>query len=405
MDKCTPKEIISAVPGVQTVYLNASWFNELDPGKSVFESLYNWMTESGRIPDENHKTLHNRTYVSDRIFKQLLAAEKKRIQKRHKLKGDDLEEAINWSDLNSGPRNKIGDCKISDDVILVIPESSTEAMGEFSIQLQKKVREKHINRVKANAAGADFYGWLVSQVKRPDPVGDLARDAEGHQEFPKALQNYEDYLDFANRVGFCNAAVECLKEAWLEYARQYPDRISPAAWCSECGKKLSVDEAHLSWDEESGEIFVLDAQCLEKHQGFLPVKSTTLTGISWEGIEEITEQNNLSEWDVRRVTEKLLLWGILPQGAEGIIYFFGCETSREIKIGITSGRVEKRLATLQTARGHKINLLATLPGTIKLERALHDRFSQHRLKGEWFMPHPDILAFIDQIRGANRGVE
>ena len=405
MYKCTPKEIIAAVPGVQTVHLSASWFNELDPEKSVFESLYYWMTECGRIPDENHKTLHNRTYVSDRIFKQLLAAEKKRIQKKHKLKGGDLEEAVNWSDLGSGPRNKVGDCKITEDVILVVPESSTAAMGEFSIQLHKKFREKHINKMKANAAGADFYGWLVSQIKRPDRVGDLARDAESHQGFPKELQNYEDYLDFANSVGFCNAAVESLKEAWLEYARQYPERISPAAWCSECSKKLSVDAAHFAWDEKSGEIFVLDAQCLEKYQGFSPIKSNPLVGISWEGIEEITEQNKLSEWDVGRVTEKLLLWGVLPPGAEGTIYFFGCESSREIKIGITSGRVEKRLATLQTARGHKISLLATLPGTTKLERALHDRFSQHRLKGEWFMPHPDILAFIAQIQGSKRGVE
>lgn len=53
MYKCTPKEIIAAVPGVQTVHLSASWFNELDSEKSVFESLYNWMTECGRIPDEN----------------------------------------------------------------------------------------------------------------------------------------------------------------------------------------------------------------------------------------------------------------------------------------------------------------------------------------------------------------
>lgn len=400
MYKCTPKEIIAAVPGVQTVHLDASWFNDLVPEKSVFESLYDWMTESGRIPDENHKTLHNRTYVSDRIFKKLLAAEKKRIQKKHKLKGDDLEEAVAWADLGSGPRCEVGDCEITGDVILVVPESSSAAMGEFSIQLRKKAREKHINKVKANAAGADFYGWLVSQIKRPDRVGDLARDAESYQGFPRALQDYEDYLVFAHEAGFCDAAVESLKEAWLEYARQYPERISPAAWCNECGKKLPVDAAHFAWDEESGEVFVLDAQCLERYRGHSPVKSNPLVGISWEDIEEVAEQKELREWGVGRVTEKLLLWGVLPPEVEGTIYFFGCETTREIKIGITSRRVEKRMATVQTARGHKITLLATVPGTIKFERALHDRFSQHRLRGEWFRPHPDILAFIAQLQGS-----
>jgi uncharacterized protein YozE (UPF0346 family) len=399
MYKCTPQEIIAAVPGVQTVHLDALWFHNLDQKKPVFESLYDWMTESGRIPNENHKTLHNRTYVSDKVFKKLLAAEKKRIQKKHRLKGGDLEEAVKWSDLASGPRSEVGGCRITGEIILVIPEDSSEALSEFSIQLLSKIREKHINKVKANAAGADFYGWLVSQVKRPDRVGDLARDADNCQEFPRALQDYEDYLVFAQKTGFCDAAIGSLNEAWLEYARQYPERISPAAWCSECGKRISVDAAQFSWDEDSGEVFILDAKCIEKYQGFSPMKSIPLAGISRDNLSEVMDQNELSEWDMDRAVEKLLLWGILPQDDNGTIYFFECETTREIKIGITSGRVEKRMATVQTARGHKLSVLATIPGTTKFERALHERFAQHRLKGEWFRPHPDILEYIAQLQG------
>jgi len=399
MYKCTPKEIIAAVPGVQTVHLDTSWFHDLDLQKPVFESLYVWMIESGRIPDENHKTLHNRTYVSDKVFKKLLAAEKKRIQKKHRLKGDDLEEAVNWSDLASGPRSEVGGCRIAGEVILVIPEDSSKALNEFSVQLLGKAREKHINKVKANAAGADFYGWLASQVKRPDRVGDLARDADNCQEFPRALQNYEEYLVFAQETGFCDAAIGSLNEAWLEYARQYPERISPAAWCSECGKRFSVDDARFAWDEDSGEIFILDAECIEKYQGFSPIKSIPLAGISRNSLSEVMEQNELSEWDMDRAVEKLLLWGILPLDDNGTIYFFECETTREIKVGITSGKVEKRMASVQTARGHKISVLATIPGTTKLERALHERFAHCRLKGEWFSPHPDILEYIAQLQG------
>lgn len=123
-----------------------------------------------------------------------------------------------------------------------------------------------------------------------------------------------------------------------------------------------------------------------------------LAGISRDSLNEAMEQNELSEWDMDRTVEKLLLWGILPPDDNGTIYFFECETTREIKIGITSGQVEKRMATVQTARGHKISLLATVPGTTKFERALHGRFSPHRLRGEWFRPHPDILAFIAQLQ-------
>jgi len=37
------------------------------------------------------------------------------------------------------------------------------------------------------------------------------------------------------------------------------------------------------------------------------------------------------------------------------------------------------------------------------ERAYHRQFAAHRLHGEWFAPHPDILAEIDRLKEAENG--
>lgn len=35
------------------------------------------------------------------------------------------------------------------------------------------------------------------------------------------------------------------------------------------------------------------------------------------------------------------------------------------------------------------------------ERDYHARFAAHRLRGEWFAPHPDILAEIEHLNGGS----
>nr|WP_144036753.1 GIY-YIG nuclease family protein [Sphingopyxis witflariensis] len=45
----------------------------------------------------------------------------------------------------------------------------------------------------------------------------------------------------------------------------------------------------------------------------------------------------------------------------------------------------------------KLSVLASGWGTLKDERILHDRFAAHRLHGEWFERHPDILAEVERL--------
>lgn len=77
------------------------------------------------------------------------------------------------------------------------------------------------------------------------------------------------------------------------------------------------------------------------------------------------------------------------------VYFIGTRETA-IKIGVT-GSVKTRFDTLQAHSPVKLEILATRRGGEFLETAYHARFAAHRLHGEWFSPHPDILAEIDRL--------
>lgn len=79
------------------------------------------------------------------------------------------------------------------------------------------------------------------------------------------------------------------------------------------------------------------------------------------------------------------------------IYFIGCDG--HVKIGITAGKVEKRLKTMSTGHYSELTILATIHGVDgALEIELHQRFAQHRVRGEWFKLCPEIEAFIERVR-------
>jgi len=312
MLKCTPHEIIKAVPDVQSVILPHNWFDDLVESQSVFTSLYEWMIKNGFVPPENEKKLHNRTYVGKKLFKKLLSAEKKRLRKKLKIKGDELDRAVSWSDLNSGPKTKIGGCNISGDVILVIPESSRQALGEFASKIYRKQNDTLINKIRINAAGATFYQWLLPQIERPDRVGDIARDAVNDDQFLRESIYYEEIKSYLISVGACTAAIESMKESWLEYIQKYPERVQPYAWCSECGGKLDVEMALLAWSMESQELYVLDAECLHKFLKLDKLLFRPMLGITEDDLKKLVEKDEVSELDAEDIIEQLKLWGILP---------------------------------------------------------------------------------------------
>lgn len=77
----------------------------------------------------------------------------------------------------------------------------------------------------------------------------------------------------------------------------------------------------------------------------------------------------------------------------GEIYFIRMGQDGPIKIGF-SGNVATRFAGLQIGCPHELSLLGRMPGGLDDERRLHARFDALRIRGEWFRPEPELLAFI-----------
>lgn len=78
------------------------------------------------------------------------------------------------------------------------------------------------------------------------------------------------------------------------------------------------------------------------------------------------------------------------------IYFIREQGRGNIKIGITKDPVV-RLAQLQSGNPDLLAIEAMASGGEIAEYALHVQFHGHRIRGEWFLPAPVILAFMETL--------
>ena len=81
---------------------------------------------------------------------------------------------------------------------------------------------------------------------------------------------------------------------------------------------------------------------------------------------------------------------------EQLVYFIRVGDDGPIKIGIARDP-KARLSGLQTGHHETLNMLALTVGGAEQERLYHRQFRDHHLRGEWFKPHPDILAEIERV--------
>lgn len=89
-----------------------------------------------------------------------------------------------------------------------------------------------------------------------------------------------------------------------------------------------------------------------------------------------------------------------PFGPSSKVYFIG-HKEHAIKIGVTAD-LDQRFRAIQACSPVKLEIFATRPGGEAREIAYHTQFSEHRLHGEWFTPHAEILVEIDRLSGENQ---
>ena len=82
-----------------------------------------------------------------------------------------------------------------------------------------------------------------------------------------------------------------------------------------------------------------------------------------------------------------------------MIYFIQVGDDGPIKIGYAS-RVSTRIGALQVSNPAPLRLLASTRGELDDEARVHRKFAEHRLRGEWFSPVPEILAFCETLERA-----
>lgn len=87
-----------------------------------------------------------------------------------------------------------------------------------------------------------------------------------------------------------------------------------------------------------------------------------------------------------------------PTPRESRVYFIQSGAAGAIKIG-KAFSPGVRLAELQTACPSTLRLLGSIPGDVLDERELHARFSDDRVRGEWFAPSAKLLSFIEEVLG------
>lgn len=83
----------------------------------------------------------------------------------------------------------------------------------------------------------------------------------------------------------------------------------------------------------------------------------------------------------------------------GTIYFALAPKLKRVKIGFTSGRVEKRLVSIQVGCPEKIVIIGAVKGSMSREEELHRKFESHRVIGEWFEYADELKEYIDSVCG------
>lgn len=82
----------------------------------------------------------------------------------------------------------------------------------------------------------------------------------------------------------------------------------------------------------------------------------------------------------------------------GWVYFIRSGARGPIKIGTTIHAPHSRARGLQTGNPEELHVIAAVRGGPELEARLHGRFATSHLRGEWFNPTQELVAFIEGIR-------
>lgn len=77
--------------------------------------------------------------------------------------------------------------------------------------------------------------------------------------------------------------------------------------------------------------------------------------------------------------------------------YFIADGVGHVKIGVTSGSVETRLAALQIGNAHTLTIAGVCRGGYPFEAELHDMFKFCRVQGEWFRLTEPLAYLLESL--------
>lgn len=80
------------------------------------------------------------------------------------------------------------------------------------------------------------------------------------------------------------------------------------------------------------------------------------------------------------------------------VYLLWAEGTTRFKIGYTSGSVDDRASVIQAYSPFPLRIVGEMPGTMQLERYLHNWLRSFRRHGEWFdLPESAVWAVLKRF--------
>jgi DNA-binding XRE family transcriptional regulator len=84
------------------------------------------------------------------------------------------------------------------------------------------------------------------------------------------------------------------------------------------------------------------------------------------------------------------------------VYFIQAKGDGPIKIGFTADDPRKRMVKIQSDCPWPVSLIGTIEGSVSLEKQIHLLLARWRTQGEWFQPHPIVLAAVQEALRVGR---
>lgn len=78
-----------------------------------------------------------------------------------------------------------------------------------------------------------------------------------------------------------------------------------------------------------------------------------------------------------------------------MVYLIADRGNELCKIGFTNTEVEKRMSSLKTGNPFELEVLAVIEGERELEKELHTKFKDYKVKGEWFKLTDEIINYFN----------